>query len=98
MIVPFYRASARSPVVSLFLLLASVWLGGSDAEAASFQGHCPDTDADSDNETETVACAFHETAAWSIAALGGEFCVGTWEYGKVGRVYRVSRDLVGNEP
>lgn len=35
-------------------------------------------------------CEFSETAIWDMAAFNGELYLGTWHYGKGGKVYKVS--------
>jgi hypothetical protein len=47
----------------------------------------------SDNGTDgwERVCEFSETAAWSLAEVGGVLYVGTWEFGGRGHVYEVSR-------
>jgi hypothetical protein len=57
MILPFAWASTRSPVVSLFPAMALVWLGGGDAETASFQDHYPHTDGAAETENQERAAS-----------------------------------------
>jgi len=39
-------------------------------------------------------CQFSETAAWDMAVFDGGLYVGTWDYGKGGKVYLVSKKPV----
>jgi hypothetical protein len=89
MILPFSQASARSSHgISAFLLVGQVWVGATDGQNESFQGHYPDADVGASRQRRQARVHDDANASPADATTSDAPVAG------IGALFR-SRSLVG---